>query len=64
MDSYHLRLLITGLFIAFLIVVIVSDLIRRRPGKRLRSADEGFRSMKPPRPGMTPGRDWKAGPRR
>lgn len=66
MDSYHLRLLITGLFVTFLVIVVLSDLIKRLPKRRVRQKQKsgGFRPMKPPPSGILPDSSWKAGPRR
>lgn len=65
MDSSHIRLLLAGLFVAFLVGVVLSDLIRRRPRPRVTPKERGFRSTRtPPRPDIRPHRGWKAGPRR
>ncbi len=59
MDSSHIRMLLAGLFVAFLLTVVVKELIRRRPKPPAMPRHSGFRPTKaPPRTG------WKAGPPR
>jgi hypothetical protein len=65
MDSSHVRLLLAGLFVTFLVIVVLKDLVRRKPRSRATPKDHGFRSTKaPPRADSLPHRSWKAGPRR
>lgn len=59
MDSAHIRWLLAGLFILFLAIVTLSDLIGRRPSSRRKKTTEGFRSMRSR--GAAERRDsWKA----
>jgi hypothetical protein len=67
MDSSHIRILLAVLFVAFLVVVLLSDLVRRKPKPRKPiQRQHGFRSADraPPPPGTLSHRGWKAGPRR
>ena len=64
MSSQHLRWIIAGLFVAFLVVVVLSDLISRKPKKpKIRERrPRGFRTGRPDRPvGHS---RWKASGRR
>jgi hypothetical protein len=66
MTSQHIRWIIAGLFVAFLAVVILSDLISRKPKKpkarARRPRDRGFRAMRTDRPEQ--GSSWKNPSRR
>lgn len=65
MSSQHLRWIIAGLFVAFLAVVVLSDLIGRRPKapKAKTRRPQGFRTGRTEqRP--APGSRWKASGRR
>ena len=63
MQSSELRWIIAGIFVAFLLVTIFSDVMKRRPkGPKIR--DEGFRRAPPPSTDAhRPQPSWKA-PRR
>lgn len=64
MSSQHLRWIIAGLFLAFLAVVVLSDLISRRPKqpKVKVTRQRGFRAARTDeRP--TPGSRWTSGRR-
>lgn len=65
MSSQHLRWIIAGLFVAFLVVVVLSDLISRKPKKtkvRQRRV-RGFRAERPEQRSVPVSR-WKASGRR
>ena len=57
MDSSAIRWAIAGLFVAFLAIVVLSDLIRRKP-KRTKKP-EGFRHMSHQSPAPKRQKSWK-----
>lgn len=57
MDSSTIRWAIAGLFVAFLAIVVLSDLIRSKP-KRAKKP-EGFRHMHPQSPASKRQKSWK-----
>lgn len=65
MDSSDIRWLIAGLFVAFLLIVVLSDRTRRKAKPPKPKADEGSRHMRqqPPPQSVKPQASWKT-PRR
>jgi hypothetical protein len=60
MDSSDIRWLIAGLFVAFLLTVVLSDLAKRRPKPPKMKPHEGFRSVRrEPPPQARPQTSWK-----
>jgi hypothetical protein len=65
MSSQGIRWVIAGLFVAFLVVVVLSDLINRRPKKskiKPQPRPRGFRPVPTDKPSARP--SWKASGRR
>lgn len=58
MDSSDIRWLLAGLFILFLLIVVLSDLVKRRSSPRAKKRPEGFRNMRSGGPGERP-KSWK-----
>lgn len=63
MDSSDLRIIIALLFAAFILVLVIGDLTKRRkakPSPARKARARGFERAKPPAAPAQPARTWKA----
>lgn len=63
MDSFHLRMIIAGLFAMFILVLVLGDMKKRaraKPRAPKAVRERGFQRAKPPTAPTPPARSWKA----